>query len=64
MNILIDLTDKSPDAMLETNTEFLTEQNCLGGAHYLLVMANLSMTSKTEKNCLAELFEIICAVDQ
>jgi len=62
MNILIDLTDKSPDAMLETNAEFLTEQNFLGGAHRLLMMASLSMASRAEKSCLGWLFGVMCTV--
>lgn len=61
-NTYIYLTDKSPTAMLKTNTEFLTEQNSC--AAHCLVMANLSMTSETEKRCFGELFGIICTVNQ
>lgn len=63
MKFLIAITDKSPEATPETNTEYLTEQNCWVGAHCLLVMANLSMASKTEKTCHGELVGIICTVD-
>lgn len=43
--------------MLGTNTEFLTEQNCLGGARCLLMMANLSVTSRLKRVALEIFWE-------